>query len=95
MIRLACHCGPVPKSLCIRSAAIQPRSKDFCSCKHARGSLLQGGIEWFGCAIALLQVKDLAPADVREGEKKIPILTTGEGIGERVVLEEADSAING
>lgn len=40
-------------------------------------------------------MKDLAPADVREGEKKIPILTTGEGIGERVVLEEADSAING
>ncbi|CAL8464325.1 g3860 [Coccomyxa elongata] len=40
-------------------------------------------------------VKDLAPADVRELEKKIPILTTSEGIGERVVLEEAESVING
>lgn len=42
-----------------------------------------------------MQVKNLAPADVREGEKKIPILTTSEGIGERVVLEEAESSING
>lgn len=42
-----------------------------------------------------VQVKDFAPADIRDLDKKIPILTTSEGIGERVVLEEAESAING
>lgn len=41
------------------------------------------------------QVRDLAPLSVRSGEKAVPILTTDEGIGERRVLDDVQSEING
>lgn len=50
---------------------------------------------WTDLSAVRLQVKELAPLQLRDGDKKIPILTTDEGIGDRVFLEEAESAING
>lgn len=44
---------------------------------------------------ALLQVRDLAPLSVRGDEMAVPILSAAEGIGERRVLEDVHSDING
>ena len=43
----------------------------------------------------LLQVAELAPESCRGVERAVPFLTADEGIGCRVVLEAADSAITG
>ena len=42
-----------------------------------------------------MQVRDLTPLSVRGDDKAVPILTTDEGIGERRVLDDAHSAVNG
>ena len=46
-------------------------------------------------SLELAQVRDLAPLSVRGSEKAVPILTSEEGIGERRVLADVQSDING
>jgi hypothetical protein len=57
--------------------------------KRIRGTGLQ--IRLLVC----MQAQKLAPLSVRGRQNAFPILTTDEGIGERMVLEEAESALNG
>lgn len=40
-------------------------------------------------------MRDLAPLSVRDDEKAVPILTTDEGIGDRRLLDDVHSDING